>query len=134
MIRALRAAGLAPLHYLSREAALRVLLGQFAPQGLASRVLKSWLGLATVTAHRVLSEQGLCPTLIAGRRSGIDLPAALSEVAAWGHWEVLRSIQALPQGWAQVVHSYEQQRPLDEKLMRAVLAHFICWLGGVRWQ
>lgn len=134
MMRALRRAGLQPLRYLGREAAVRALLGQFSDPGGAARVLKSWLGLAAAAAQRPLSEQGFCPTLIAGRRRGVDLPADLSEIAAWGHYEALRGLEALPRNWGEEVAAYEAQRQRDERLMKAVLEHFACWLGSVRWQ
>jgi len=134
IIRALRAAHLPPMHYLSRRAAIQALLDQFPAPFPASRVLKSWLSLAAAVAQKAVNDHGICPTLAAGRRAGIDLPAALSEIAAWGHWEPLRRLPALPNGWAQEVQSYETQRARDEKLIRAVLTHFFCWLGGVRWQ
>lgn len=134
MIRALRKAGLQPLRYLGREAAMRALLEPFEDRAGAARVLKSWLGLAAVAAQRPLSEKGLCPTLVAGRRRGVDLPADLSEIAAWGHYEALRGLAAIPRSWAEEVAGYETQRPQDERVMRAVLGHFVNWLGGVRWQ
>jgi hypothetical protein len=134
MMRALRAAGIARQEGWRREEAVQALLGQFAQRARAASVLKSWLGLAAAAAQRVLSGLRLCPTLVAGRRRGVDLPADLSEIAAWGHWEALRRMETLPEGWAQEVQAYETQRRRDERLMHAVAEHFLCWLGGVRWQ
>lgn len=134
MIRALRAAGLQPMRHLGREAAVQALIGQFAEPERAARVLKSWLGLAATVVQGRLSELGLCPTLVAGRRRGVDLPADVSEIAAWGHWEGLRRCEKLPESWGEEVAAYEEQRGADARVIRAVLDHFVFWLGGMRWQ
>jgi hypothetical protein len=134
MIRALRAAGLQPMQHLHREAAVEALMGQFAEPGRAAPVLKCWLGLAAAAAQGRLSELGLCPTLTAGRRHGVDLPADLGEIAAWGHWAALRQCSPLPESRAEMVAAYEAQRAADGRVIRAVLEHFVFWLGGVRWQ
>lgn len=134
ILRALRAASLQPMGLLARDAARNALMRRFADPPAAAAVLRNWLGLASVVVQRKLSEFGLCPTLVAGRRRGIDLPADLAEIAAWGHYEALQRLEALPAGTAAEVAAYEVQRPRDERLVHAVLENFVCWLGGVRWQ
>lgn len=134
IIRALRAAGLQPMGLLGRDAAMEALLRTFADPRAAAAILRNWLGLASVVVQRKLSEFGLCPTLVAGRRRGIDLPADLAEIAAWGHYDALRRLPALPANAAAEVAAYEEQRPRDERLVHAMLENFHCWLGGVRWQ
>ncbi|MCS7042808.1 MAG: CRISPR-associated endonuclease Cas1 [Bryobacteraceae bacterium] len=134
IIRALRAAGLPPMRLLSREAAMEALMRQFVDPAASARVLKCWLGLAAAVVQKKLGEFGLCPTLVAGRRRGVDLPADLAEIAGWGHYEAMRQMQGLPQNQAEEVARYEGQRGKDERLIHALLENFLCWLGGVRWQ
>lgn len=134
MIRALRAAGLQPMRHLRREEAVEALMAGFVDRRAAARVLRSWLGLAATGVQGRLSEYGLCPTLVAGRRRGVDLPADVTEIVAWGHWEGLRRCSQMPRNWAEDVAAYEGQRAADGRVMRTVLEHFLCWLGGVRWQ
>lgn len=134
MVRALRAAGLQPMRHLARQAAIDALMGQFPDPSSAARVLRSWLGLAAAVVHRKIAEFGLSPTLVAGRRRGIDLPADLAELASWGHFETLRQAGRCPQGHAAEVAAYEGQRSRDERLIHAVVSNFVFWLGGLQWQ
>jgi hypothetical protein len=134
ILRALRAAGLPPMQLLGRDAAMGALMRKFADPAAAAAVLRSWLGLTSVVVQRKLGEFGLCPTLVAGRRRGIDLPADLAEITAWGHFDPLHRMEALPENAAAEVRAYEEQRPRDERLVHAMLENFLCWLGGVRWQ
>lgn len=134
IIRALRAAGLPPMRHLTPQPAMEALMAQFAGPAAAAQVLKSWLGLVANVVQKKLTEFRLCPTLVAGRRRGIDLPADLAELAAWGHYEAVRRLEPLPANRAEEVAAYEAQRPRDERFVHAVLENFLCWLGGMRWQ
>jgi hypothetical protein len=134
MIRALRAADLPPLQHEGREAAARALSSLHPEAEAARRTLSCWHALSAPAAQRCLADKGLCPTLIAGRHQGFDLPAHLASINAWAHYRALRELPAQPKDWAAAVASYETVRPRDEQRFRALVDNFVFWLGGVRWR
>ena len=134
MVRALRAAGLHPARHQHPQAAWRALIEQFPDSGQLVRTLRAWQSLAAAVAQRCLAERGFCPTLIAGRQPGFDLPAQLAELNGWHHFQALRELPAAPQSWQEDVAAYENIRPRDQNRTRALVDHFLFWLGGIRWQ
>ena len=134
IIRALRAAGLAPFEHEGREAAAGALLGLHADVHAARRVLRAWQELSAPVIQRGLANKGLCPTLLAGRRPEFDLPAHLASINGWAHYRPLRELGGYPRDWAATVAAYENIRPRDEQRIGALIDNFVFWLGGARWR
>lgn len=97
-------------------------------------LLQLWKPMLAVVVHSKLSEAGLDPTLLAGRRPGFDLAAAFCELLGWSHYAHARDCCVAPPSWFEVVSAYERIRERDEQRAAALGERLLGWVGGRRWE
>lgn len=97
-------------------------------------LIQQWRPLLAAVVHSKIAEAGLSPTLLTGRRDGLDLPAVFCDLLSWHHYAHARDCCVAPPVWFEVVSRYERIRERDEQRAAALCGKFVTWLEGRIWE